>query len=186
MSAFGSPWEDIDRTLPGQPYVVSSDGWGWLLLFILLMFPFLFLGALLTQITEEICAHPYISIGIYLLFSLMMSLIISRRQRGRFRILSIIATMSAFLPFALAQMLYTIPYIMQNTMLSSVFEWLIITALMIGLTCFILAICNVLQSRLAQLMIASVYLALTCLILFSYLSHSREINWDTVRTIYSW
>ena len=28
MSAFGSPWKDIDDTREGTPYIVDNDGWG--------------------------------------------------------------------------------------------------------------------------------------------------------------
>lgn len=186
MSAFGSPWEDIDQTRPGQPYVVDSDGWGWFMLFILLAVPFAVLGAILAQLAETICAHPYITICVYLLFACILSLVLNTRGNRRHRVLGVISTMLTLLPFIQVQMLYMIPYLLQNSLFSAAFEWLIVTAAMVGLTFFILAICNVLQNRLVQLLLALLFLALTCLILFLCLSSSKEINWAVVQTLYRW
>lgn len=184
MSAFGSPWGDIDRTPSDTPYVVDSDGWGWFALFIMLALPFFIIGLLLTQATEWICAHPYISISIYLILSLVIGIILYARGK-RWRLPGIIATMITLAPFALVEGLYMVPYIMQNSLFASVFEWLLVTLLIGGITFFVIVISSALKSGLMHLVIAIIFAGIVFLILNNLLSSSDEINWAIVRSLYS-
>lgn len=39
MGAFSPIWDDIDQTPRGRPYVVSSGGWGWSDILLVLALP---------------------------------------------------------------------------------------------------------------------------------------------------
>lgn len=184
MSAFGSPWGDIDRTRAKTPYVVDSDGWGWFALFILFALPFFIIGLLLTQLTEMVCAHPYMTMFIYIIFSVAFSLVYNIRMHQRFKIFGIFATLFALVPFILVQVLYLIPYITQNSLFKATFEWIIVTAVIGGITFFVLAISNVIRNGVIQLIVAAIFLVATVVILNGYISSSEEINWPFILSLY--
>lgn len=185
MSAFGSPWGDLDRTPANTPYVVDSDGWGWFALFLIFALPFFCLGILITQLAETVCAHPHMTVFIYLIISSVFSFIFNIRMQQRFKILGIFATILAMIPFMLVQVLYLIPYIVQNSLFASVFEWIIVTAVIGGISFFILAISNVIRNGMIQLTISMIFLAVTIVILHSYISSSEDINWSFILSLYN-
>ncbi|MGN1249918.1 MAG: hypothetical protein ACI4XW_07535, partial [Candidatus Spyradocola sp.] len=172
MPAFGDPWGDIDRTRPGQIYLVESDGWGWFMIFILLALPFFILGLFLTQLSAAICEHPYITICVYSIFAIVFSIAFNIFTHQRFKVVGTIATILTLTPIFLVQILYMIPYISQNSLFGAVFEWLVVTAMMVGLTFFILAMMNLLKNGWIHLGVAAVFLALTVFILYKHLSSS--------------
>jgi hypothetical protein len=186
MAAFGNPWGDIDRTQPGQPYVADSDGWGWFALLIMLALPFFVMGILLMQMTEAICKHPYISFGTYLVFSFVFGLIFYSRGNKKFKLAGIAATMITLLPFALTEAFYMVPYIVQHALFASVFEWLIVTAILGGITFFILSIANLLENGWIHLILAVIFFAIVFAVLNHFLSSSDQINWALVSTVYQW
>lgn len=184
MSAFGSPWGDIDRTKPEEPYVVSSDGWGWFAIFIVIAIPFFIIGALLTNLAAVIAAHPYISISVYAVLSALAGIILYLRGCKKYRIAGVIASFITLAPFALTEGLYMIPYIVQNSLFASVFEWILVTAAVGGITFFIFAVSDKIENGVIHLIISVVFFAIVFAILNGVLSSSDEINWGVVSSIY--
>ena len=185
MSTFGSPWKDIDETLPGKPYVVDSDGWGGFALFILLALPFFIVGILLTQGAIIICEHPLLSSAVYLICSLLLGIVLYRSRQKRWRPLGIIATILNLLPFALVEGFYMIPYMMQHSLFAFVFEWIFVTVVVGGLTFSILIIAHKLSSGLVHFLSASLFFLIVFLILNSVLSSSDDLNWAIAFSVYS-
>ena len=185
MSVFGHAWGDIDRTPPETPYVVDSDGWGWFMIFLLLALPFFLIGIFLTRAAALICSHPYISMVIYLLFSFLIGGVLYIWGNKKRKVFGLIATLITLLPLATVEGLYLIPYILQSGLFTAVFEWILVTAVVGGITFFILAIANVLNNGVIHFIISLVFCGLVCLILFGMLRTSKEINWTVIRSIYS-
>ncbi|MGM9565805.1 hypothetical protein [Evtepia sp.] len=186
MSAFGPPWGDVDRKRPGAPYVVDSDGWGWLFLFIILALPFLFVDSLLRRLSETICAHPYMALIIYSLFSLVIAIAIYVRGRKKQRIFGIIATVLNLMPFSMVTGLYLIPFIMQNSSFSSILEWLIVTVIMGGITILIIVIFSRFSSGATHLLASILFCGIVFYLLNRMLSSSSDINWDVIKALYHW
>lgn len=184
MSAFGSPWGDIDRTPPGAPYVVDSDGWGWFALFILMALPFFIIGIFMIKLTEAICAHPYISVGLYIAFAIIVGIVFYHKKNKRWRALGVIATIITFFPFAMVEGFYMIPYIMQNSLFVAVFEWIFVSAVVGGITIFIMMISRQFDSGMVHFALALIFASIVFMILNHFLSSSDEINWNVVFTLY--
>lgn len=184
MGMFDPMWSDVDRTRQGEPYVVSSDGWGWFAILIMLAMPFFLMGIILLNFAETVCAHPYISAGLYFLFALIFSFIFYGRGNKKCKGLGVVASVITLLPFAMVEGLYMIPYILQNSLFSAVFEWIIVTVFIGAITFFLLAISNILGNGLIHLIIAIAFCVIVFLILNNMFDSSSEINWDVIRTLY--
>lgn len=184
MSAFNSPWKDIDDTRPGTPYVVDSSGWGWFFVFILVAIPFLLVGAVVFQISNIICQHPILSSVIYFLISLICGNIFYKKTI-RHRFCGIIATIFTMLPLGLGVGLYAIPYVMLDSSFSSVFDWVLVGLFLFGIMYFIFAICNLLKNGFIHLIISIIFVAFSLLFIFGLISSESEIiTWEAIRNIY--
>lgn len=185
MSAFGSPWGDIDRTPPGQPYVVDSDGWGWFMLFIILVLPFFMLWLLISKAAAWICMHPIVSGVIYLAVSALISLLMYRGRKIRQRLLGTLAGIITFLPFAAGEALYAIPYVLlqPDKVFGPIFEWIIVTTVLLLFTIFVIAIANASGSVIVHLISAIIFCGVVGLLLRG-INSSDVVTWQALGELY--
>lgn len=185
MSAFGSPWKDIDDTNPGTPYVVDNDGWGWLFIFIIAAIPFLLVGSAICYISSWICTHPILAATIYLIISFLFGIIFYSRFSMKHRVCGIIATVVTMLPLEMGVGFYAIPYTMLEGSFFAFFDWVLVTAFLFGIIFFIFSICNLLKNGLIHLVIGVVFLALAYLFVRSLiLSESDVLSKEAIKQIY--
>lgn len=185
MSAFSPIWKDIDNTKPGTPYVVDSDGWGWFLIFIIIAVPFLIICGAVFQISSWICEHPILSLTAYLLVSLVIGIFFYSRFMAKHRVCGIIATVISMMPLGAGVGLYAIPYVMLDNSFSSIFDWILVAALLFGVMYFIFSICNLLKNGLTHLIIAIVFLAISCFFIFGLISSESDIiTWEAIKRVY--
>lgn len=185
MSAFGSPWKDIDDTKPGTPYVVDNDGWGWFFVFILLAVPFLAIGAVVVQFSSVVCDHPIVSLLAYVALTLLVGGIFYARPTIRNRICGVIATALTMAPLGMGVALYTIPFVMLDGSFSSVVDWVLVAALLFGITFFIFSICNLLRNGLTHLVIALIYFIIAYFFITGLISSESDImTWESIRNLY--
>ncbi len=185
MSAFSPIWKDIDDTKQGTPYVVDSDGWGWFALFIFISIPFLMIGGAVLQTSYWICQHLILSIIVYLAVSFIIGVIFYFRNSVKHRICGIIASVISMVPLGLGVFLYAIPYVMLDDSFSSIFDWILVAALLFGVMYFIFSICNLLKNGLTHLIIAIVFLAISCFFIFGLISSESDIiTWEAIKRVY--
>ena len=165
MSAFKSPWSDIDETYPGQPYVVDSNGWGWFAIFIIVALPFCLIWSFLDQLADAICEHPYIAVIIYLFLSFALSYFVCRSKTSKTTVLDFLAVVIALLPIAWVQGVYAIPYVLtKDGFFWVTVEWLLVTAAIVGVTVFVIAVSSKLKNGIVQIVVAVVYFVIVKLI----------------------
>ena len=185
MSAFGSPWKDIDDTRKGTPYVVDNDGWGWFLIFIVVSIPFLIIGSLIANISTWVCNHPILSLSIYLILTLLIGIIFYARSSMRHRICGIIATFLTIAPLGMGVALYAMPYVMIEGSFSSIFDWVLVAAFLFGIMFFIFSICNLLKNGLIHLVIGLVFFILAYFFITRLISsESNIISWEVIKSLY--
>ena len=185
LSAFGSPWGDIDNTRPGSVYVVGTDGWGWFALFILASIPFLIIGGMLTCFSAWVCQHPILVMSIYEIFSLLVGVVFYMRPVMRHRICGVIASVLTVAPLGMDIALYAIPYLLLKGTFSAIFDWVLVAALLFGIAFFIFSICNLLKNGIPHLVMALIFfiLSATCIIRVVSLGNG-EISWQVIRALY--
>lgn len=185
MSAFGSPWGDIDNTKPGSVYVVGTDGWGWFGLFILASVPFLIIGNILICFSTWVCQHPILVISLYVIFSLLVGIVFYMRPAMRHRICGIIASVLTVAPLGMGIALYAIPYILLEGTFSATFDWLLVAALLSGIAFFIFSICNLLRNGIPHLVMALIFfiLSATCIIRVVSLGNG-VVTWQVIHVLY--
>lgn len=185
MSAFGSPWKDIDDTREGTPYVVDNDGWGWFFIFILVSIPFLIIGSVIANISLWVCNHPIVSLSIYLVLTFLIGIVFYARSSMRHRICGIIATFLTIAPLGMGVALYAIPYVMIEGSFSSIFDWVLVAAFLFGITFFIFAICNLLKNGMIHLMIGFVFFISAYFLITGLISsESGIISWEVIKSLY--
>lgn len=119
MSAFGSPWGEIDETRPGVPVVVDSNGWGWFGLLFLLALPLMVIGGVSRQVCAWIEEHLVIFVILYVASFIVLGLVLYARPNARHRIFGVVATVLTAVPLGLVLVLYFVPYALSR---DSVFE----------------------------------------------------------------
>lgn len=88
-------------------------------------------------------------------------------------------------PLGLGVFLYAIPYVMIEFSFSSVFDWVLVGALLFGVMYFIFSICNLLKNGLTHLIIAIVFLAISCFFIFGLISSESDIiTWEAIKRVY--
>lgn len=185
MSAFESPWKDIDDTRPGTPYVVDNDGWGWFFLFLLVAIPFLVVGGLIAQISTWICLHPILSALLYLLLATICGVIFYSRHSMRHRICGAAAAFLTLLPLGIGAGLYTIPYVMLAGSFSAFLDWVLVAALLFGITFFIFSVCNLLKNGLIHLIISLLFVVLSVIFIMALISSESELlSWSAIQRLY--
>lgn len=185
MSAFRSPWKDIDDTRPGTPYVVTNDGWGWFFIVILAAVPFLMVGRVIYQISEWICEHPIFSSAIYGIVSVLFGIIFYSRSSMRHRLCGVIAAVISILPFGMGMGLYAIPSVMLKGTISSFFDWALVAAFLFGIVFFIFSVCNILRNGLTHLVIGVVFFAfVSFLIMGCILPGSKILSLESIKQLY--
>lgn len=174
MSAFEPIWSDIDRTKEGHVYVPDASGWGWGAIFFLGALPFLMISIFLKKYAAAVCANPITATVIYLLLSLILSIILYRKN-SMCRLCGIISTIITMLPQAIIQGVYAIPYIsVTDGFFFLSIEWLLISGFMLGLTVFVLAISRLLKKGYIRLIVAVLFLAITLFVV----KPPEDMTWD--------
>lgn len=185
MSAFGSPWKDIDDTKSGTPYIVDNDGWGWLFLFIIVSVPFLLVGGAIANVSAWVCRHPVLSLSIYVLLTLLIGVFFYSRSLMRHRICGVVATILTMIPLGMGVGLYAVPYVVVTGSLSSVFDWVLVAAILFGITFFIFSICNTLKNGLIHLIIGLAFFVLAIFFIIGLISSESEvISWEVIKKVY--
>lgn len=182
MSAFGSPWGDIDQTPPGTPYIVDSDGWGWFLLLILFAVPILLVASILSEAGGLLFRHPYLCGGIYIALSAWISFLKYRDKPKVHRVPGMFAAFLTMLPLGIAEGLYALPYLVLNSLISGLFEWLIVTAFVLAITVFLM---SVIKNGFLHLFLALLFFMLTTLLVLGVLRSSDLVNWDAIYKLYT-
>ena len=185
MSAFGSPWKDIDDTRKGTPYVVDNDGWGWFFVFIIVSVPFLLVGGIIVNISIWVCSHPILSLGIYILLTFLFGVFFYSRSLMQHRICGVIATILTMIPLAMGVSLYAVPYVLVAGSLSSIFDWVLVVSFLFGITFFIFSICNLLKNGLIHLFIGFVFFVFAYFFINRLISSGSEvISWEVIKNLY--
>lgn len=185
MSAFGSPWKDMDDTRPGTPYVVDNNGWGWFFVFLLVAIPFLMVGGLIAQISTWVCLHPILSSLLYLLLAFICGVIFYSRSSMRHRVCGVAAALLTWLPLSLGAGLYMIPYVMLEGSVSSFLDWVLVAALLFGITFFIFSICNLLRNGLIHLFISLLFFVLSVIFIMALISSESDLlSWSSIQCLY--
>lgn len=185
MSAFGSPWKDIDDTKSGTPYIVDNDGWGWFFIFIIVSVPFLLIGGVIFNISTWICSHPVLSLGVYVVLTFLIGIVFYSRSSMQHRICGVIATVLTMIPLAMGVGLYAIPYVIVTGSFSSIFDWMLVAAVLFGITFFIFSICNLLKNGLIHLFIGLTFNILACFFVIGLIySESEVISWEVIKNLY--
>lgn len=182
MSAFGSPWGDVDKTRPGTPYVVDSDGWGWLLLLIVFALPLLLLASLVSEVGGLIFRYPWLFGGAYLALSVWVSFLKYKGSPKRHRIPGTLASLLTMLSFGIVEALYALPYMALNSLLSGLIEWFFVTVFMLGITVFLM---TVIKNGFLHLFLAVLISSFTTLVVLGVLNGADTVNWDAVIKLYS-
>ena len=185
MSAFSPPWKDIDDTRPGTPYVVDSDGWGWFALFIVISIPFLAVAGVVVQLSAVVCAHPFASLLCYVTLTLVIGGVFYARPTIRHRICDVIATVLTMAPLGMGVALYAVPFVMLEGSFSAIIDWVLVAALLFGMTFFIFVICNLLKNGRTHLVIAIIFLVFACFLITGMISSEADVvNWESIRNLY--
>lgn len=185
MSAFGSPWKDIDDTKPRTPYVVDNDGWGWFFIFILVAVPFLGIGAVVVQLSSVVCDHPIASLLVYVALTLLVGGIFYARPTIRHRICGVVATALTMAPLGMGVALYAVPFVMLEGSFSAITDWILVAAFLFGITFFIFAICNLLKNGLTHLVIGLIFFVFAWFFITGLISSESDvITWENIRTLY--
>lgn len=175
MSAF-EPWSDeIERSQPGQPYVVDSSGWGWFMLLYLIALPFVVLSFLIADFAEWYTDHPVLCLNIYYLFACIIGFIFYRNQTCKHRILGVISTLLTMAPLAGFMTGYAIPFIILDPGFDAFFDFILILLLLSGGMIFIFRLCGVLKSGLAHLIMALIFLGLSFLLFQVAIGTERDL-----------
>lgn len=172
MGAFDPIFSDIDRTRPGQPYVVDSNGWGWFMLIMLAILPFFILSLLISSISEFFKTHLTLCVVGYLLLSFGLGLILYNNKQIRHRMLGIVATVLTMAPIAIVQIAYAIPYVLAKPGFGAAFEFILVLALTAGGSIFVFSISRLLRNGAVHLVMALIFLGIS--VLFTYLLVGSE------------
>ena len=180
MPALDPIWSDIDRTKEGHVYVPDASGWGWFALFILAALPFFLISIFLKKYAAAVCANPVLAAAIYLLISLILSIILYRKNSIR-RLCGILSAVIAMLPQAVVQGVYAIPYItVKDSIFSLSVEWLFVSGLMLGITVFVLVTSRLFEKGYIRVVVAIVFLVITLVVV----KPPENLTWDYLKQLY--
>ena len=148
-------------------YFWRGDGSGWFALLLVLAVPFFIIASWLKQYATFVDAHLWLSAGIFLGLSVLMGSLAYRKRKAAHKRIGVLAVVVSVLPVGIAQGWHAIPYVIASgDALGITFEWVVVTALTVGLSCFINQICFLLKNGWKHLWIAAVYLVITSVVVF--------------------
>ena len=182
MGAFDKSFGDVDNTRDGSVYVVDDSGWGWFFLVIIASLPFFLFSFFLKQISSYICSHPVISMLIYLLFAVVISLAINRKNYVKHRSLAFGGILLMMIPMAYLQGVYCIPYISAgDSVFMLTLEWIFSTGIMLGITTFLIALTNLSRNGFIRFLTGALFLIISlCLI-----HPPSGLTWEYIFRLYS-
>lgn len=185
MSAFSPIGSDVDRTLPGQPYVVSSDGWGWFMIIYLLILPFIILSLLISKFSVFFTNHVTLCLLIYFIFSFCFGLYLYNKKVSRHRFLGVISTVITTIPMALIITCYSVPYVLLEPGFDSAFDFVLLLLLLLGGEFLIFSLSRLLKNGIMHLIISIVFLGLGVLLLWFCLNTERDLlSLASIRALY--
>lgn len=156
-------------------HIVSLEdgkGYGWLLLFILLTYPFLVASERLHKYALFIDDHTSLAIGVFIGLSVLITYSLYRERRVRYKVAGILGVIVSFLPIVLAQVLFVVPYILSSDRanettfqyaVGTTFTWFMTSFFTLGSSFFVNQISLQLTNGIKHLLIAFAYLAIALL-----------------------
>lgn len=161
----------------------NGNGGGlWLFIVLLIALPFLVVGLAISSITDMICAHPILFAVLYLILSMVIGFSFYNQPGMRHCGLGVVASVLTILPFGILSGLYAIPCIqLEGGSFGSIFEWILITVLVLGITFFIFSMCNLLGNGKVHFVMALIFFSISCF--FGWVA-IRTFSWGTICTIY--
>lgn len=184
MSAFEDPWGDIDKTENKTPYVVGSEGWGWMFIFLLLAIPFLIVGRYLYAFSTAICHYPIIAGSVYLGVSFLVGIIFYRKSDMKCRLCGWFASILTLLPLGLGIGFYAIPYLLIKGTFAGAFEWILVFACLFGISFFIFSLSSLLKNGFIHLVMASIYSLIVIVVLYRHLTGAGEFTFEQIKELY--
>lgn len=181
MGAFDKSFSDIDNTIDDSIYVVDDNGWGWFFLAIIASLPFFLFTFFLKEVSSYICNHPVIAILLYLLFSIIISSAVNRKKCSKHTAFAFWGTFFMTIPMAYLQGVYCIPYIsVSDGVFILTLEWIFSTGIMLGITVFLMAICNLFRSGFTRFLIGALFLIISLYLI----QPPAELTWEYVTNLY--
>lgn len=185
MSVFNHIDSDIDRTRPGQPYVVDSDGWGWFMLIFLMILPFLLLSVLVSSFAKFFVEYLPICLITYSVASLFLGILLYCSPKVKYRTLGIISTILTMIPLVSSLTVYAIPYVLLAPGTDSTFDFILLFALLGGVTFLIFSLCRLFKNGILHFVMALGFLLLSLLLLSVCLDvESDLLTINTIRMVY--
>ncbi len=185
MSAFDPIGSGIDRTLPGQPHVVDSDGWGWGMLLLFLALPFVYLTAVVIRFASFFASHAVPCLLVYLVFSFLIGRVLYRSKANRHRVLGLLAAMLTMLPMGLIVTFYTVPFAVLEPGFTSAFDFIILLLLCFGGEVLIFSLSRLLKNGRTHFSMSIAFLLLGLLLLEACLISEQELlTPDSIRSVY--
>ena len=147
-------------------YVSDGDGFGGVALLFLLALPFLMIAAWLRQYALFASEHPLLFWIVFLVLSLGLGHVLYRKKKAANKKLGIAAIIVSLLPIAMAQMFYTVPYVLSHDEdIGVAFEWLIVTFFTVCFSFFVIQVGFLFKNGGKHLMLAAVYFFIALIII---------------------
>lgn len=165
MRAFRSPFSDIDDMLPGQVYVVDSTGWGWLMLGVLFVLPFVIVAFIIKDYAAFVQSHPILFLVIALIISMLAAFVAVNRGKMSHKGIGFVGGILLFFSIFYVQIIYAVPYVRsEDKMFSAMFNLIIVTAIVIGAAIFICAMVSLWHNGIGYLVTGIVFLVIVALL----------------------
>ena len=145
------PYVRVERQIPG--YVYGFVG-------LLLLAPILYLWAYFCLFVEFYSKHVILFNAIYLVLSLIVSYFLC----GKFDPIQYISYVLSFIPFAWAQAIYALPYVLKNQGFWGAFEWVIVTVVIGGISIFVIFINKAVENRIISIILSIIFVVAVCLL----------------------
>lgn len=185
MLVFSPMSDDIDRTQPGQPYIIDSTGWGWFMLLYLSLLPFLYLFAAVAGFAVFFANHVALFLTLYLAAALIISIVLYRKRSYRHRAFGRIAVVLTMLPPLLLTVFYAVPYAVLKPGFDSTLEFFLVLLLTVGGQVLVFSIARLRRDGLRHFFISLIFFGLSILLLYLCLSTEQDqLPLDTVWSIY--
>lgn len=167
MAAFDPLDSDIDRTPPGQPYVVSADGWGWFMIVFLLISPAFILSFFITSFAAFYIKYYIPTLLTYYGVALCFSAFFYYRKKYKCHhpLCGIIATLCTITPLALIITCYAVPIVTIEPGFDSTLDFALFTVLLSGIAFFIFSISKLVKNGLTHLILSILFLVVSIILL---------------------
>ena len=185
MSAFDSWSDEIERTPPGQPYVVDSSGWGWFMLFYLAALPFIVLSVLIEDFAKWYAEHLILCLIIFALHSCIIGILLYRRRNYKHRVLGVIASLLTTAPLACFMTRYLIPFVILEPGFDAVFDFILIILLLFGGQVLVFSLCRLFKNGLAHLFLSALFIGVSFLLLIVAVNSEKDLlTFDAILSLY--